>query len=296
MEVVHTIREVRSAVATAKRAGRAVRLVPTMGALHAGHASLIRSAHAAGGYVVVSVFVNPLQFGPAEDFDRYPRTLEADAEVCRDSGADLVFAPAASEMYPRAQLTFVDLELVTETLCGASRPGHFRGVATVVSKLLNIVQPDAAYFGEKDAQQLAVIRRMVKDLDFPIEVHGVPTVREADGLAVSSRNRYLSVQEREAALILQRALQTARRLLLAGERDARRVREEMRAVINREPLARLDYAEVVDPEAMQPVEELGGSVLLAVAAFFGNTRLIDNLLVEALPSGARSEDDAKGNV
>lgn len=274
--VVHTIADVREAVAAARREGRRIGFVPTMGALHAGHGALIEQAVAECGFVVVSIFVNPLQFGPNEDFDRYPRTLDADVAYVRSLGAHLVFAPSVEEMYPEPQLTFVDVEQLTDNLCGASRPGHFRGVATVVTKLFNIVAPDAAYFGQKDAQQAAVIQRMVTDLSMPIEVVVVPTRREPDGLAMSSRNKYLSPEERKAALVLYKALQKAVRAIEEGERDPDVVEKLLRETIEQEPLARIDYAAVVDARTLRPVSYIRGNILLAVAAFIGSTRLIDN--------------------
>lgn len=279
MKVVHTIEAVRSAVAAARQRNLRVGLVPTMGALHAGHGSLVETARAECGFVVVSVFVNPLQFGPSEDFDEYPRTLAEDAVFCQERGADLTFAPAVSEMYPSRQLTFVTVEEVTDRLCGASRPGHFRGVATVVTKLLNIVLPDVVYFGQKDAQQAAVIKRMVRDLNVRVQIGVVPTVREPDGLAMSSRNSYLSAEDRRAALVLYQALQAAASLVTNGEKDAHVVRSYLQTSIEAEPRAKLDYAEVVNPDTMQPVKLIEGAVLLAVAAYFGTTRLIDNLLI-----------------
>lgn len=277
--VTKTIAEIREQVAAAKARGLKVGFVPTMGALHEGHASLVRQAVAECGFVVVSIFVNPLQFGPTEDYDRYPRTLDEDVSLLREIGAHAVFAPSVSEMYPEPQRTFVDVEEVSEGLCGASRPGHFRGVATVVTKLFNIVAPDVAYFGQKDAQQAAVIRRMVRDLAMPIEIRVGATVREDDGLALSSRNAYLSAEERKAAPVLYRALQRGKQLIEAGERDAARVRSAMMELIASEPLARLDYCEVVDAESLSQVSYIEGDVLLAVAAYFGATRLIDNMPV-----------------
>ena len=235
VQLVHTIKAVRDAVADARRRGLKAGLVPTMGALHDGHGSLIEAARRECGYVVVSIFVNPLQFGPTEDYDRYPRTLERDVAYCGEKGADLVFAPEVREMYPSPSLTFVSVEKITDTLCGASRPGHFRGVATVVSKLFNIVLPDVAYFGQKDAQQAAVIKRMVSDLNFPLTVAVVPTFREPDGLAMSSRNRYLSKEDRQAALVLYRSLQGAMSLLEHGERRPDVIRSYLRSTIEAEP-------------------------------------------------------------
>lgn len=277
--LVHTIREVRAAVAAARREGKRIGFVPTMGALHEGHASLIARAAQECGFVVVSVFVNPLQFGPNEDYDKYPRTLPDDVALAAKMGAHLVFAPAVEEMYPEPQLTFVEVEKLTEGLCGASRPGHFRGVATVVTKLFNIVTPDAAYFGQKDAQQAAVIKRMVRDLCMPVEIVVCPTVREADGLAKSSRNLYLSPEERKAATVLYRALLAAEAAIRGGERDAERVRTVMQRTIAAEPLARIDYCAVVDAESLAPVSYIKDDVLLAVAVYIGSTRLIDNLPV-----------------
>lgn len=281
IELVHTIAEVRERVARARRAGNVIGFVPTMGALHRGHADLIRASAAQTDYTVVSIFVNPLQFGPAEDLDRYPRTLEADTVVAAEAGAHLVFAPAVEEMYPEPQRTFVEVEGLTEGLCGASRPGHFRGVTTVVTKLFNIVQPDVAFFGQKDAQQAAVILRMTKDLAFPVRIVVCPTAREEDGLAISSRNTYLSPEERAAAPVLYRALQAGAAALRAGERDAAAVRRAMEGVVAAEPLARVDYLSVVDGETLREVRYIeDGSLLLAGAVWIGQTRLIDNFLLK----------------
>lgn len=278
--VVHTIVEVREAVAKARRAALQVGFVPTMGALHEGHASLIRQASTECDYVVVSIFVNPLQFGPSEDFDRYPRTMPADVTLAGDMGADLIFAPSVQEMYPEPQLTFVEVEQITGGLCGASRPGHFKGVSTVVTKLFNIVLPDAAYFGQKDAQQAAVIKRMVKDLSMPLEIRVCPTVRESDGLAKSSRNVYLTADQRAAAPVLYQALQQAEQAIQAGERDAAIIQESMARLIEEQPLAQIDYCVVVDADSLAPVSYIENDVLLAVAVYFGKTRLIDNVPVK----------------
>ena len=267
-----SVKDVRKALETAKNIG----LVPTMGALHAGHEALIQRARKDSQVVVVSIFVNPLQFGPNEDYTRYPRALPRDLEICERNGADVVFAPPVEEMYPLPELTFVDVTRVSEHLCGAFRPGHFRGVATVVLKLLNIVQPDRAYFGEKDMQQLAVIRRMVQDLMVPVEIVGVPTVRESDGLAISSRNQYLTPPERKAAPVLHRALQEAAARMRSGERDVAKIREAALTILNGEPLARLEYLEIVDPLEMQPLSIISGPARIAAAIWIGNTRLIDN--------------------
>ncbi len=277
-----TIAEVRQPVALARHEGRVVGLVPTMGALHAGHQRLIEEARAASDLVVVSLFVNPTQFGPNEDFRRYPRTWEADLDLCARAGANLVFSPTVEEMYPVGKSsTFVEVSGLSERLEGASRPGHFRGVATVVLKLFHIVGPHLAFFGMKDYQQLQVIRRMVADLDVPVEVRAVATVREADGLAMSSRNRYLDAEQRRAAVALSRALEAACSAVLGGERDADRVRQILRRTIELEPLATLDYAEVVDALTLESTQEVGpghGAVAL-IAAKVGPARLIDNAIL-----------------
>ncbi len=268
--------ELRGLCNGARAAGSTVGFVPTMGFFHAGHRRLMRAARDETDFVVVSLFVNPLQFAPTEDLDAYPRDPEGDAAVAAEEGVDVLFTPTAAEMYPRPACTTVHVKGLTEGLCGAARPGHFDGVTTVVAKLFSIVGPCRAYFGRKDAQQLAVVRRMTEDLDFPIEVVGCPLVREPDGLAMSSRNVYLDASERRAATALFRALQRASDLVVAGERDASAVRARLTATIATEPLLRLDYAEVVDAAELRPVTRLDGEVLLAVAAFCGRARLIDN--------------------
>ena len=255
-------------------------LVPTMGALHRGHAELIRTARQAagdGGEDVLSIFVNPLQFAPGGDYEKYPRPQEADDQFCRDAGVDILFRPAPEEMYAADFSVSVEENLLANTLEGRSRPGHFRGVCTVVAKLFNLLSPSAAVFGEKDFQQLAVIRRMVRDLSFPIEIIGVPTVREADGLACSSRNQYLNADERAQAPALQRALQEARRLFADGERSAEVILSAARKVIATASLARIDYVEVVNADTLEPVTAPNRNSLIVAAAFFGQTRLIDNL-------------------
>jgi pantoate--beta-alanine ligase len=279
LEVFHRIGELRRALALRRARGQTIGFVPTMGALHAGHGRLIETARGECGAVVVSIFVNPIQFNQQEDFARYPRTLEADVEFCRRLGVDLVFAPSETEMYPSPLRTFVHVERLTDHLCGAYRPGHFRGVATVVMKLFMIVQPDRAYFGEKDAQQLAVIRRMVEDLNVPLQIVAVPTVREPDGLALSSRNSRLDPGQRRAAPVLFRGLEAARRTVENGLRDAASVKRAAEAIFAQEPEVRIEYLEIVDPEEMQPVERIRGPVRIAVAAWLGETRLIDNLLI-----------------
>jgi len=279
-ELVHTIAEVRQMVARARQGGASVGLVPTMGALHAGHGALIRRACGESDFSAVSIFVNPIQFDRGDDYNRYPRTLTTDLEFCRELGADVVFAPAIREMYPATQLAFVEVPALSDRLCGAFRPGHFRGVATVVAKLLNIVQPDRAYFGEKDAQQLAVIERMVADLNLPVRIVSVPTVREADGLALSSRNQRLGVEERAVAPMLYRALQEAEAAIRSGCSSAEAVKQRARAVLEREPRIRVEYLEVVDPATLELAEPVSGPVRVLVAAWLGETRLIDNLLCE----------------
>jgi pantoate--beta-alanine ligase len=278
--VVSTVEAVRAAVARARARSLSVGLVPTMGALHAGHASLIRAARQEAGFVVVSIFVNPTQFGPNEDFARYPRTLQRDREVCAAEGADLVFNPEPVVLYPPGFCTYVEVHGLQHLLCGKSRPIHFRGVATVVLKLLNIVQPDRAYFGQKDAQQVRVIEQLVRDLDVPVKVRVCPTVREPDGLALSSRNQYLDPEERQEARVLSQALEEARRRVEAGERDAERIRQALAARVGSAPRARLEYAAVVAWETLAPLNRLRGRVLIALAVRFGSTRLIDNVLLD----------------
>lgn len=255
-------------------------LVPTMGALHEGHLSLIRAARADNDVVAVSIFVNPTQFGPREDLDRYPRDLEGDSVLCADAGADLIFCPSAEEMYPEPYSTWVEVEGLTDGLCGRSRPGHFRGVCTVVSKLLNICGPDRAYFGEKDVQQLAVVTRMVRNLDFPVEIVPCPTVRESDGLAMSSRNARLSPEERAQAPVLYRALRAACDRVRAGERDAAALERLIRSILAEAPLGEVDYVEIVDAGDLRPVTTLSGQTVMALAVRFGDTRLIDNVKVD----------------
>ncbi len=274
MKPVRSVSELRALLAPRRNIG----FVPTMGALHAGHGSLIERAVRESDCVVVSVFVNPIQFNSSSDFARYPRPLENDLRFCEQAGAHVVFAPEVADMYPQPQKTFVEVEGVTEKLCGEFRPGHFRGVATVVAKLLNIVRPDRAYFGEKDAQQLAVIRRMVRDLNMPVEIVEVPTVREPDGLALSSRNVHLSPAERGAAPVLYRSLRAAAAMIAAGAHDPEAVKARARELLAAEPLVRLEYLEIVDPGEMQPVARIQAPVRIAIAAWLGSTRLIDNIL------------------
>jgi pantoate--beta-alanine ligase len=278
--VANTIEAVRKAINQARRDGLTIGLVPTMGALHEGHASLLRAARAETGFVVASIFVNPTQFGPNEDLARYPRTLDADLETCGREGTDLVFVPEVAVMYPPGSCTTVEVHGLQDGLCGASRPGHFRGVATIVLKLFNIVQPDVAYFGQKDAQQARIIQQLVRDLDVPVQVRVCPIVREADGLALSSRNRYLDTEQRRHALVLWRSLREAAELIQKGERNADGIRQLFITRITATPGAVLDYAAVVDADTLQPVQRLNGKVLLALAVKFGQTRLIDNQLIE----------------
>jgi pantoate--beta-alanine ligase len=286
MEVTRSIGDTRAIIAEARRFDRRIGLVPTMGALHRGHASLIEAARRDGTYTVVSIFVNPLQFGPNEDYQKYPRDEAADLQVCRQAEVDLVFIPAPEEMYRQEPVTRVHVAKLTETLCGVSRAGHFDGVTTVCTKLFNIVQPDVAYFGEKDFQQLAVVRRMARDLDMPLEVVGCPTVREENGLALSSRNAYLSPEEHEQAACLYRGLLQARGRINAGERNASKVTALLRDVITDAGPARIDYIRLVDPETMQPVERISGPVLVALAVYIGAARLIDSILVDPGRRGA----------
>jgi pantoate--beta-alanine ligase len=284
-QVIQSVAEVQRVLDPIRTAGRVIGLVPTMGALHAGHGRLMEIARSECGCVVASIFVNRIQFDRADDYDRYPRTLTRDVEFCGQRGVDVVFAPGAEEMYARPQRAFVEVERVTDHLCGRFRPGHFRGVATVVLKLLNIVRPCRAYFGEKDAQQLAVIRRMVADLNVPVDIVEVPTVREADGLALSSRNQLLGVEERRIAPVLIRALRTAQALIAAGATDADAVKREAARAFETGPDVRVEYFEIVDPEEMQPVARIGGPVRVTGAIWIGKTRLIDNLL--CVPGGSR---------
>lgn len=279
MKIVGTVNEVREQVKEWKRQGLSVGLVPTMGYLHEGHKSLITRAVAENDRVVVSVFVNPMQFGPSEDLESYPRDMERDAALCKEAGAALIFHPEPAEMYHEDFSSFVDMNTLTGGLCGKSRPIHFRGVCTVVAKLFNIVTPDRAYFGQKDAQQLAVIRHMVSDLSFGIEIVGCPIIREEDGLAKSSRNTYLNEEERKAALILSKSLAEGRKMVEAGEKDAGKVKETIINIINSEPLAKIDYVEVVDWSTLEPVENIDGKILTAIAVYIGRTRLIDNFIM-----------------
>ena len=275
---VRSVADVRDYLASIRRQQKTIGLVPTMGALHAGHASLIAGARSGSDFVAVSIFVNPLQFGPGEDYLRYPRPIDKDLDVCERMGADLVFSPEVSDMYVSDQRTFVEVTRLGDHLCGPFRPGHFRGVATVVSKLFNILQPDRAWFGEKDFQQLCIIRRMVQDLNLGIEIVPVPTYRDADGLALSSRNAYLGSEDREAAPTLYRALVAARDMIERGERKAGLVKERAARIFAEQPRIRPQYFEIVDPIELQPVDEITSDVRIAGAVIVGKTRLIDNVV------------------
>ena len=279
MKISQTIEQAHAASRSARRCGKRVGLVPTMGALHEGHLSLVRAAKTRCDVVAVSIFVNPTQFGPSEDFSKYPRNFERDQQLLEKEGVDLVFAPSVDEMYPRGAVTYVTVEGLSERLCGRSRPGHFRGVTTVVSKLFHISEPDKAFFGQKDAAQAAVIRRMVRDLNFPVEIVVCPIVREPDGLAMSSRNAYLDPQQRDSALVLYRSLSRVQEMFKAGERQISRLLSAGKEMFVQEPSVRLDYFEIVDPDTLEPVAQIAKPALVAVAAFLGSTRLIDNLVL-----------------
>lgn len=285
MKIAVTVKETREQVDEWRRQGLSVGLVPTMGYLHEGHKSLITRAVSENDRVVVSVFVNPMQFGPSEDLESYPRDMDRDAALCEEAGAALIFHPEPSEMYHNGFSSYVDMDTLTGGLCGKSRPVHFRGVCTVVAKLFNIVVPDRAYFGQKDAQQLAVIRHMADDLSYGIEIKGCPIVREADGLARSSRNTYLGKEERQAALVLNKALSEGKKLIESGERDAVKIKDTVTGIINSEPMARIDYVEAVNWDSLEPVTDINGPVLVAVAVFIGKTRLIDNFIAKTNDRG-----------
>lgn len=281
MKIIKTIKQIKQVIVRQKKQGRLVGFVPTMGALHKGHLSLIRLAKKHSDFVVVSIFVNPTQFGTKEDLRKYPRTMENDKMVCTAYGADLIFSPLPDEIYPKGFSTYINVEELTQGLCGASRPGHFRGVTTVVAKLFNIIQPDAAVFGQKDAQQLAVIKRMVKDLDLPVKIIGAPIVRERDGLAMSSRNRYLSLEERQQAVALHRALKLAQLKVRKGVKDAKVVKAEMLTLLKHDaPLGEIDYIEIVGNETLRPLKVIQKNTLIALAVKFPSARLIDNLVIK----------------
>ena len=280
MKICATIREARLASRDLRRSGKTLGLVPTMGALHDGHLSLVRAAKAACGAVAVSIFVNPTQFGPTEDLAKYPRSFERDCELLDKEGVDFIFSPSVEEMYPKGEISWVVVEGLSDKLDGQSRPGHFRGVTTVVSKLFHVVEPDMAFFGQKDAAQVAIIRRLVRDLNFPVEIRVCPIVREPDGLAMSSRNAYLNADERQRALVLRRSLLRVEEDFRKGERSAAALIDAAKQIFAEHPEVRLDYFEIIDPDTLDPVETIFRLTLVAVAAFVGTTRLIDNILLE----------------
>jgi pantoate--beta-alanine ligase len=279
MEIITSVAEMQERARTTLAAGKTISFVPTMGFLHQGHASLLQEGRVQGDLLVLSIFVNPTQFGVGEDFESYPRDLQRDSEVAAENGVDIIFAPTAGEMYPQGYQTYVNVEKVSLPLCGASRPGHFRGVTTVVAKLFNIVKPTKAFFGEKDFQQLVVIRRMVRDLNMDVQIVGMPTIREDDGLAKSSRNSYLSPEERRAALCLSRSMAAVSDLYRSGEKDIEKLRAELLVVLDREPLARIDYAELCDGETLEKPEQADDRTVVALAVRIGTTRLIDNTII-----------------
>lgn len=279
MKIIENIHDMKEASQALRAEGKKIVFIPTMGYLHEGHLSLMRKGREVGDILVVSIFVNPTQFGKGEDFERYPRDIDKDKKLCEGEGVDILFVPSARDIYPDGYQTYVDVEKVTRNLCGASRPGHFRGVATVVTKLFNIVRPDLAIFGEKDFQQLVAIKRLVKDLDMDVDVMGMPIVREPDGLAMSSRNSYLSKEERRAALNIYRALRSAEELFDEGERSAGVILNEAKRVVEIEPMIVLDYLKIVDTETMEDLEIVKDEALLAMAVKIGKTRLIDNIIL-----------------
>jgi pantoate--beta-alanine ligase len=284
LKICTTIHEVRAASGAIRRAGKRLGFVPTMGALHEGHLSLVRIACASSDVVAASIFVNPTQFGPNEDLAKYPRSFDRDCELLGREGVELLFAPSVEEMYPAGAVTWVTVEGLSDKLDGRSRPGHFRGVTTVVAKLFHAVEPDVAFFGQKDAAQVAIVRRMVRDLNLPVEIVSCPIVREPDGLAMSSRNAYLDPEQRKRALVLHRSLMRVQRLADAGERDAGKLVAAGREEFAGEGSVRLDYFEIVDPDTLNPIHDISGGALAAVAAFVGSTRLIDNILLGEMAS------------
>jgi pantoate--beta-alanine ligase len=280
MKLIKTIDEMRAFRKATRQSGKPLALIPTMGALHEGHLSLVRAAREKSDVVAVSIFVNPTQFGPNEDFGKYPRTLESDSALLERQYVDVIFAPSVDDVYLPGAVTWVTVEGMSDRLCGKSRPGHFRGVTTVVSKLFHIIEPDAAFFGQKDAAQVAIIRRMVRDLNMPVSIEICPIIRESNGLALSSRNAYLNPEERKSALSLHRSLLRAQTLFEGGERNSANLIAAGKQEFSREPKARLDYLEIVDPDSLEPVTTISKCTLIAVAAYVGNTRLIDNIIVD----------------
>ncbi|MHB1154427.1 MAG: pantoate--beta-alanine ligase [Eubacteriales bacterium] len=280
MKVISAIKEVREIIKEWKSQSFTIGFVPTMGYLHNGHKSLIEKAKQENDKIAVSIFVNPMQFGPNEDFEKYPRNMKRDLQICSDAGADIIFTPSITEMYPTKNLVYIDVNELGDNLCGATRPGHFRGVCTVVAKLFNIITPDKAYFGQKDAQQLAIIKRMVQDLNFDMKIIACPIIREDDGLAISSRNSYLSLQERQAAVIISQSLESAKQILFKGERNAKTIRQFIIKKISSEPLAKIDYINVVDAVTLKSVNNIVAPILVAAAVYIGKTRFIDNFFFE----------------
>ncbi len=279
MEIVNRIQRMKEVIKDIKKDNKTIGFVPTMGCLHQGHLSLVREARRMSDYVIVSIFVNPKQFGPNEDYEKYPRNITKDAEILSQENVDYVFYPAVEEMYPENYRTYIIVEDLSDKLCGKSRPGHFKGVATIVLKLLNIIQPNFAFFGQKDAQQSIIIKRMIRDLNLDTEIIILPIVREPDGLAMSSRNLYLSSEERKAATVLFNSLQAAKELIKDGEKKASKIIERIKKIIADEPLAKIDYIEVVDLENLNPMKSLDKTALIAIAVYIGETRLIDNIIV-----------------
>jgi pantoate--beta-alanine ligase len=279
MEVVETIEKIRELTSKARAAGKKIGFVPTMGALHAGHFSLIKAAKEQTDFVVVSIFVNPTQFGPAEDFDKYPKTLDADTAGCEKLGVDIIFVPSISEIYPSKNLTWVNVEKLTEPLCGKSRPGHFRGVATVCAKLFNIVEPDIAFFGQKDAQQSIVVKQMIADLNMPLQIVVCPTVRESDGLAMSSRNKYLNAEERKDAALIYAALQEAELFIKAGHRKSSELIGEMEKILKISSRIKIEYISILDSRTLEEIDRAKGKTFIAIAAKLGQARLIDNIIL-----------------
>jgi len=280
MELAKTIKSVRSWVNVARSKGKKIGFVPTMGALHIGHISLIEAARKNTDFVVVSIFVNPTQFGPGEDFEKYPRPLDTDLEICKKAGADVVFAPSAKEMYPMKNLTWVNVEKLTAPLCGRCRPGHFRGVATVCTKFFNIVAPDIAFFGQKDAQQVAVVKKMAADLNMSLEIVVCPTVREKTGLAISSRNRYLTAQEKKDAASIYKSLRKCEQMVKEGIRETEPIIAQMRKILS--PVSSIEYISIVDAQTLETIDKIAGTAIAAVAVKIGSTRLIDNILIDVL--------------
>jgi len=294
VKLIDTIPRMTTLVKMLKKEGKTIGFVPTMGYLHEGHLSLVKAAKKHTDVVVMSIFVNPLQFGPREDFEKYPRDIKRDEQLASEAGVDVIFCPSAKDMYPEGYATYVNVETLTETLCGASRPGHFKGVTTVVAKLFHIVKPDVAYFGQKDAQQAIIIKKMVQDLNLDIEIKVMPIIRESDGLAMSSRNVNLSEEERREALVLHQALKKAEAMIDDGERDAKKIAKTMEAMIGQTGNVRKDYLSIVDAKHLDPVATVSGEVVIAVAAFVGKTRLIDNIIKRVDPEKTKPSGTRKG--